>query len=803
MQLWPKARRCGVAALSLSFISATVVAQATFTGLGDLPGGVSESRAFGVNADGSVVVGLSRSSTGIEAFRWTSVSGIDGLGDLAGGAAFSRASGVDGSGDVVVGWSEGANGLEAFRWTSDAGMQGLGDLAGGAFESVAQDINVDGDVIVGWSRSSQGREAFRWTSAGGLEGLGALPSGGFYSAAFGVSADGQRVVGQSQSQPGPAFEAFRGTTFGGLEGLGDFDGGDFESLAFDTNADGSVVVGYGESDQGFVAFRWTAEDGLVSLGDLPGGDFESTAKGVNADGSVIVGHGEAPEGRRAIIWTETLGFRDLANVLSNEFALNLDGWTLTEATAISANGLAIVGYGLNPEGDTEAWIATIPPLLPEPAEFATGNFTALGTTFGPGGSILDQSSGNFSGAESMSDGGSTGSGPVGAFASVSFFVDRQEGGVLEITASGDGSVSNGCNQPGFRANVSILTNQAIAMTLNGSYDVETQGQRGGLVFNGPTFDQIAPGTYTFGFDFDTSQNDFEWTLRLTPTIGAGARVAPSPAAEAWASRSSVPEVPDTVVLSDGRLTLRAAAEGSSGIPDSGSSFVSTLLTSTMLSVDARAGEVDVDADGMVDADRNRGSGEYRLRLGLGSQFDQVCGNDFTYAGASLSTENDPFTLELDRPHEVTLPFISSDISVTIDGNGEFHNSGTTTLPAGTYSLAISLEIVHDTESVNVGSRDLDIELLLRPTEGPDLAPYLDQNEDGTLDFLDVIAYLRLFDARDDRAELTGFTRSLNDADVRFFLDALEAAIGDGLRLAADPDARAAPRAQADAGPASD
>src|SRR5262245_54599789 len=46
-------------------------AWADFVPLGDLPGGLFLSRASGVSADGSVVVGESVSASGFEAFRWT------------------------------------------------------------------------------------------------------------------------------------------------------------------------------------------------------------------------------------------------------------------------------------------------------------------------------------------------------------------------------------------------------------------------------------------------------------------------------------------------------------------------------------------------------------------------------------------------------------------------------------------------------------------------------------------------------------------------------------------------------------
>lgn len=56
-------------------------------GLGDFPGGEFGSQAYGVSADGSVVVGFGAPAAPsfFEAFRWTSAGGMVGLGDLPGG----------------------------------------------------------------------------------------------------------------------------------------------------------------------------------------------------------------------------------------------------------------------------------------------------------------------------------------------------------------------------------------------------------------------------------------------------------------------------------------------------------------------------------------------------------------------------------------------------------------------------------------------------------------------------------------------------------------------------------------------
>src|SRR5205814_2307786 len=82
---------------------------------------------------------------------------------------------------------------------------------------------------------------------------------------------------------------------------------------------------------------------------------------VSGDGSVIVGAstGGAP-GAVAYYWDRARGRRDLRQFLLSLGAGGLDGWVLTEATAISPDGSFIVGNGTDPQGLEEAWLAEIP-----------------------------------------------------------------------------------------------------------------------------------------------------------------------------------------------------------------------------------------------------------------------------------------------------------------------------------------------------------------------------------------------------------------------------------------------------------
>ena len=132
-------------------------------GLGDFPGGDFRSWAFGVSADGSVLVGYGETSVGWEAFRWTHEAGMAGLGRLA-DSPYSLGSDVSDDGSVVVGRSQ----PFAFRWTAEGGMVPLGDLGGGRDYSHAAAVSGDGRWVVGQSETDLGNEAFIWDERNGM-----------------------------------------------------------------------------------------------------------------------------------------------------------------------------------------------------------------------------------------------------------------------------------------------------------------------------------------------------------------------------------------------------------------------------------------------------------------------------------------------------------------------------------------------------------------------------------------------------------------------------------------------------------
>jgi probable HAF family extracellular repeat protein len=338
---------------------------ASFQGLGDLAGSNFLSVATGVSANGTVVVGYSNATNGLQAFRWTAETGLVGLGELPGGAYASFASAVSADGATVVGGSSVAAGDQAFRWTHGTGMIGLGDLPGGSFFSYATGVSGDGKVVAGYSVSALSgtrSEAFRWTTTNGMSALGDLGGGAFNSRAWGISADGSTIIGESTSaNSGNNLEAFRWTAAAGMVGLGDLPGGTFHSIAYATSADGSVITGYSLPSSGVhEAFRWTSATGMQPLGFLPCDTF-SIARAVSGNGSVIVGDPQLIRGGCAFVWDSQHGMRDFQQVLTRDYGLDLTGWRLDSPSAVSHDGTVIVGYGINPAGNTEAWVADLSP----------------------------------------------------------------------------------------------------------------------------------------------------------------------------------------------------------------------------------------------------------------------------------------------------------------------------------------------------------------------------------------------------------------------------------------------------------
>jgi len=285
-----------------------------------------------------------------EAFLWTRQTGMQSLGVLPRSPG-SYASGVSGDGSVIVGGSFTPDFKDiAFRWTAGTGMVSL-DVPSGATEIWATGISANGQVIFGGTRI-QGdggldySRAMRWTESGGAENLGYLAGWERESIIHGSSADGSILVGRSRNQLNRD-QAIQWSAAEGMQGLGFLPGG-IRSSAWAVSGDGSTIVGSGNSDKavnGTEAFRWTEDKGIHRMWDNPPlGGFISSATDLSFDGSAVVGRARFGSANilEAFLWNEVDGMRSLNSIL-NEAGVNLNGWLLTSAQSISADGLVIVG----------------------------------------------------------------------------------------------------------------------------------------------------------------------------------------------------------------------------------------------------------------------------------------------------------------------------------------------------------------------------------------------------------------------------------------------------------------------------
>ena len=361
--------------------------QPFFMGLGDLPGGAFFSWATDVSYDGSAVTGWSITHTddrgvySTDAFRWTRETGMVGLGVVD---AYNDIK-ISADGSTIVGNGGGGHPERqvAFRWTQAPGPVPL-QFGGSSYPGVAWNVNGDGTTVVGSRQDVAGRnKALRWTQPGNVDLLFTDIS---ETLARDISSDGSVILGQT----GPRIFVWtesEAITF--IEGTTNASG-----VQPTISSNGQVVVGsdiIGAGPNGLTAFRWTRDNGLQHLGPLPDGKRTRSATGVSADGSVVTGNSELDiddliavpgtsigVGSEPFIWDETHGLRYLFDVLRDDYGLAgaLAGWSdFATVRGISGDGRTIVGLGVNPAGNGEAWIAHLGP----PTQALPGDFNSNGT----------------------------------------------------------------------------------------------------------------------------------------------------------------------------------------------------------------------------------------------------------------------------------------------------------------------------------------------------------------------------------------------------------------------------------------
>jgi len=351
-------------------------------GLYEPPASFFPQFASDVSADGSVVVG-----TGFvnEAWRWENGAVVPlGFPDAA---TSSEVSGVSPDGRVIVGR---ADFDRPYRWENGRYLELLDPFTGQG-QSFAADQ--DGGTVAFFERGPVSIFTQIWELTTRTQGdVGSAGSSGLVDFAAqwfadqwngdyveivaGAGAGQRRLIEDTFFLSGawqisietpwetiPDFTSAYEIRRPEVENLGTF--GTSLAEPRDITPDARVLAGHvREFNDDFQAFRLVFGQPEELLGDLPGGPVDSRSQAISADGNVIVGfaHVDGPtsDGTQiAMIWEPENGMRDLKGVLEAR-GLDLAGWTLTTARDISADGITIVGDGINPLGNAEGWVARLP-----------------------------------------------------------------------------------------------------------------------------------------------------------------------------------------------------------------------------------------------------------------------------------------------------------------------------------------------------------------------------------------------------------------------------------------------------------
>jgi cysteine-rich repeat protein len=229
------------------------------------------SIAFGVNADGSVIVGRDPEGP----FVWQPTAVVHLGVDL--GVAVSTSA----DGSVVVG-----GGGAAFVWTADAGARSLPPAQLGR-SSTASRVSADGTLIIGFESDDRGVAALTWSLDGQVRVLAGPPNATSVEPRA-LSRDGSVIAGNVWLAADKDSRAVRWTS-AGIEIIGPTG-----SFARAISADGSAIVGSIGSD----SVVWNAAlsverlDTLLAAAGANLSGWSLRVTDVSADAKTIVGEAQ-------------------------------------------------------------------------------------------------------------------------------------------------------------------------------------------------------------------------------------------------------------------------------------------------------------------------------------------------------------------------------------------------------------------------------------------------------------------------------------------------------------------------------
>ncbi len=314
----------------------------SFVPLGDLPGGDFHSEANVLSSNGKVVAGFGSNPTSLSIKNlaiWEDRKLID-MGALP-SKYDAFATGISQDGKVIVGVS----GNEGFVWNKANGMQTIG-------HGRADAVSPDGLFVVG----EKDHAATLWSTEGLVVIKQMKPKGHMASSASCVT-NSSDFICVNATQKG---FLWRGDKYDQIIQDGIF---------LNSSDNKKYFVGFSRNRQkrGFPTegVFWSEETGVVYIAGIKETTpIITTAKAVSENGEYIVGQTSRVKPNTNSITTPFVWIRsknkiiDLEEYFKNNSILP-KGWVLYGVNDISADGKIIIGSGRNPDGNTEAWMATI------------------------------------------------------------------------------------------------------------------------------------------------------------------------------------------------------------------------------------------------------------------------------------------------------------------------------------------------------------------------------------------------------------------------------------------------------------
>lgn len=365
--------------------SSFVLAAGTFEGLSGLPGAATRSHALGISSDGTTVVGSAQSTDGkLHAVRWSrdgTIQRIDLVPPPSANFDFSEAVAASSDGSLIVCnyWESAFCSTPFILRVNENQTQLLQAHRCNALAKGVSSAAVVGDVF------SSDAFGLHWSMQNGVTGILDPVAGYDQTSGVAISNRTGLIVGSSFGPSGQQATKWQGPGIGvavdPLEPGIRFRISRFTAIS----ENGLYAVGEVSTDttnEVLQPFIYDVNNDLLTRlptpPDGPVGRRTAYPTAISGDGFTIVGYFYSVVGpdfiKEAFIWRDGQGYQVLSTVLTNEYGLNLSGWVLTAANGMSAAAGTIVGEGINPSGQVQAWRA----MLGEDTYFCVSDFDQSG-----------------------------------------------------------------------------------------------------------------------------------------------------------------------------------------------------------------------------------------------------------------------------------------------------------------------------------------------------------------------------------------------------------------------------------------